>query len=420
MIFTVLAAIATIATIQESRPASRPVGFESAILVPPSQPSGKVLMRVADLDGDGKLEIILADSGSTSYTVKHGGGSGIRIFTNKGLLLHKIPTGDEFVADIQCADLDGNGKKEILTYCDALFGILRAYDADGTRRFETRDAVIASSDAEICVSTRNGTREIYLFLANFFQDGIFTKEGKHRLWVPLVPYQVRGGTGFSIGDFDKDGKPYLITDTAVYKFHKPLPDGESDNSSERTTLCACACLYSESKNSDPIIVFGDHRGIITFLDLEGRKSPFQQANDRPCWIGAADLDGDGRKEVYVKTTQGGLFAWTREGKPVLSIQTTPILSLWNSTTLAADLDGDGRAEIAFSERDTDTRERLVIVDSTGRRLASFPMETPISELQIADLDGDGRLEVITCQTNGRVDVFRYTKPPAANSRPAGK
>ncbi|GAA1060321.1 FG-GAP repeat domain-containing protein [Agromyces bracchium] len=138
-------------------------------------------------------------------------------------------------------------------------------------------------------------------------------------------------------------------------------------------------------------------------------------------IQCADLDGDGRAEVFARSADG-IVAWRYSAGQWVALPAGPGLSNaeeWNypqyyRTLQAADLDGDGRAEIFIRNN---TQIRAWKFTGTGwQELPPGPMMEDSDgwanpqyyvTLQAADLDGDGRAEILV-RSGYEILAWKYT------------
>ncbi|BDZ55588.1 hypothetical protein GCM10025870_26610 [Agromyces marinus] len=138
-------------------------------------------------------------------------------------------------------------------------------------------------------------------------------------------------------------------------------------------------------------------------------------------IQCADLDGDGRAEVFARSADG-IVAWRYSAGQWVALPAGPELSNaeeWNypqyyQTLQSADLDGDGRAEI-FIRNNTQIRA-WKFTDTAWQELPLGPMMEDsdgwgdpryYKTLQAADLDGDGRAEILV-RGGFEILAWKYT------------
>lgn len=133
---------------------------------------------------------------------------------------------------------------------------------------------------------------------------------------------------------------------------------------------------------------------------------------------ARDLDGDGIDELVIAaTTYPGLLWMDREAKASVTIA----LSLSPVDLVAFDSDGDGDLEVATATTDQGPRARsgeVVFFDSRGTEKLRLPEMEAIENLAARDLDGDGREELMICFRKGEIravrndgsDLWRATVP----------
>jgi hypothetical protein len=111
-------------------------------------------------------------------------------------------------------------------------------------------------------------------------------------------------------------------------------------------------------------------------------------------IRAADIDGDGEREVVLGTADNWLYLLQNDGHLLWSDETGSSVS----DLLVADLDTDGLVEL------------IVGLDDGGVSLFrpnhglvwSYAIEGKVNALTLVDLDGDGRKEVLVAAQNGEV------------------
>jgi uncharacterized repeat protein (TIGR01451 family) len=143
----------------------------------------------------------------------------------------------------------------------------------------------------------------------------------------------------------------------------------------------------------------------------------------------ADLDGDGQLEIVVATYDG----WIRAYKPNQSIlwafNFAQGTALFASEPVIGDIDGDGSLEIIFGTYDPakgDGPVGLGGLKANGRPIPGFPLAVGTPGIRaaptLADLDGDGNLEILAATWTGEVLVWDTPTPyiPARLPWPTGR
>ncbi|MBL8695294.1 MAG: protein kinase [Planctomycetes bacterium] len=121
---------------------------------------------------------------------------------------------------------------------------------------------------------------------------------------------------------------------------------------------------------------------------------------------ARDLDGDGIDELVVAASSyPGLLWMNREAKASVTVG----LSLAPVDLVALDSDGDGDLEVAAATTDQGPRSRrgeVILLDSRGSERLRLPEMEAIENLAARDLDGDGREELMICFRKGEIRAIR--------------
>lgn len=291
---------------------------------------------VADLDGDGKAEVIV---GSFSHKMW--------VWRGDGSVMSGWPRDvwDGIASSAAVADLDGDGALDIVVGSDlesdcadcppygALKkgGLVHAFRQDGTELPgwpAATDSFMWSSPAVVDLD-KDGVPEVISGGAFFPSDGTSGAESRgHHLyvwdssgrlkWRHDTPGVVIGSP--AVGDINGDGYPEIAFGTAGYR----RPNG--------------------------VVVEGQ----LTLLMFNGFRlwSTFGVTAASPNGSGAhfggpalADVTGDGKAEVVAADANFRVKAWTSSGALVMDQGTN--YSMFNSPAVG-DLDGNGRNEVVVA------------------------------------------------------------------------
>jgi outer membrane protein assembly factor BamB len=396
-----------------------------------------------DLNHDGRCEIVVPTSDGTLAAFsgpRDGDGPrllwrvpGFGMTAQPGYMLPSLSP--------EANDLDGDGEPEIVCSRIAADGraVLAVLRADGTRQWEHTFTEVWAGDIGSGV--------------DYWAAGQFRKAGHKDIYVSLH----RVGPGSSEG-LALDGATGQVLwrrrqvnwtyKEAKYEgpfgsFFPALADVNGDGLDE---LAMMAAPYT-------YVLFSGATG-------QELQPPLQTAfGVFPCWsayawLTLADLNGDGRLEVYLNDASyaaGAVAAMTLEGKAlwhhplpnvsgfrglqaVADVEGDGILEIgaghldgrfkcydgktgavrWDveipaggcSDVIAADIDGDGTVEFIFG----DAASRLVALDgATGKEKWALRLPGSVSHLLVADVDGDGFGEIVLTAGDGRLYVIGPAK-----------
>ncbi|RME42472.1 MAG: glycosyltransferase [Caldilineae bacterium] len=307
-------------------------------------------------------------------------------------------TGGYVSAPVTLADVDGDGRAEIVAASDALYvwrldgRLLPGFPARGGNFFASRPAV---GDVN-----GDGQAEI---LVGCDDDALYAFDAAGQL-LPGWP-RPTGGDVYSspaLADVDGDGRPEVVVgsdDGGVYVWRG---DGTLLPGWPRRTggfVSASPVVADVDGDGRPEVVAGSWDGRVYVWRGDGSLLPgWPQATGHFVWGAAAvaDVDGDGRPEVVVASER--VYIWRGDGTP-LPGWPAAMGSYGVGTPAVADVNGDGRAEVIAAA------DALYVWQPDGRLLPGFPARLGTylwASPAVGDVDGDGRPEVVVGGWDGRL------------------
>jgi hypothetical protein len=408
-------------------------------------------VAVADLNGDGKPDLVLANQFDPYYYKSSGYGVGNRV----SVLLGNgdgtfgpektFPVGSEFITSLTTpvvvADLDGDGKPDLIVenFGDYDVSVLLG-NGDGT--FQKQQTFPIGFDARaLAVADFNGDGKPDLAVVNSYGvvsvllgNGDGTFQPRTTVAVGRSPYAL------AVADLNGDGKPDLVTaNEGAGTVSVRL--GNGDGTFATTTPLTAAGLRSTPFLAD---LSGHHDGTLDSVVLDGSGDIlFRQGLGGPDFappvtINASVLNPQTGKaeevvahDLTVLRTPTGWAVATADTTPdpallasshqfVYSVSlytrgpdgkfkrttafTTPFLP---TRIAAADLTGDGLDDIVVADAlDNSVQVAFQQPDGTFGPPLTLPVGLTPSDIALVDVDGDGRKDiVVTDQASGDVTVL---------------
>ena len=363
-----LALLATAAPAQAQTPTFAPV-------VPYSTGSNSlpVSIAVADVNGDGKPDLLTANSTNISSTagVLLGNGTG----TFQAVVPYSTGTNSGPIS-IAVADVSGDGKPDLLT-ANSSTGTAGVLLGNGNGTFQ---AVVSystgpsSNPYSIAVADVNGDGKPDLLTANAISNGgtagVLLGNG-NGTFQPVVSYFT--GTfslpiSIAVADVNGDGKPDLLT----------------ANSTNNTSTAG--------------VLLGNGNGTFQAIVLYST-GPVGSA---PESIAVADVNGDGKPDLLTANSStsnsAGVLLGNGNGtfQPVVSYSTGT--GSFPISIAVADVNGDGKPDLLTANNNTSTAG-VLLGNGNGTFQAVVPYSTgtgsdPYS-IAVADVNGDGKPDLLT-------------------------
>lgn len=297
---------------------------------------------VADYDGDGKREVFWLTRGGTAGCLDC-----------RGVLRWRTRIGDGFdYTGPVAADLNGDGRVELVFGSES--GALYCLDDTGEVKWRKQMGT-APMRGIPAVGHEDGSPLLHIFatfgngtLACFAPDGTV-------VWQVDEP-QPRGErwSGVSVGDLDADGKLEVVSATEDFRV------------SARNAGTGKLCW--EWKGAGPI--------------------------DQTCSFALADFEGTGQLDVVTGDFSGQVYR-IHNGQAVWTAKVNDSRGGVVQGPSVGDVNGDGRLEILVCARSN----KLICLSEKGEEMWNVPTEAgPLATPALGDVDGDGQTEVVfTCK-----------------------
>ncbi|MEM8557678.1 MAG: T9SS type A sorting domain-containing protein [Bacteroidota bacterium] len=260
-------------------------------------------LQEADIDGDGDLDVIVAN----------GGNDRVRIHENNGRyefsLRQTLSITGGFTGEVGEGDLDGDGDLDLVTSEPAW------YANDGTGTFSNRQAISATEAGRVFAADADGDGDTdVLTIVTGLDDRVtlFVNDGAGRFTERLLTDALSNPNALDVADLDGDGDPDIVV---------------SDNGFE------------------DVIGYFENLGSGTFSTLR----PILTDQNAPKDVRAADLDGDGDVDLVAYFEEGNndqLFTIENLGGGVFSDLAVIDERIDRAGALnVADFDGDGQTDL---------------------------------------------------------------------------
>ena len=352
--------------------------------------SGPYSVVAADVNGDGKVDLICANRGANNLMVFTNNGSGV-FGSNATYAVFSYPE------SVVAADVNGDGKVDLVCYCFS--GSLKVLTNNGSGSFVNAGNYAVGGnnfDGEVMAADVNGDGRMDLVCPGVGNPLMVLTNAGNGVFAAAAPLPSSPGTSWfcAATDVNGDGKTDLIDvdGVNVFIYMRVL----TNDGSGTFTLCSSNTLSTRWP------------GICTTVDING---------DGKAALVVPDYDSGSGNTLTVLTNNGdGVFG----SNATYAVVSGPLC------VIAADIQGDGRVDLICGKFTGNTLSVL-----TNNRSGGFGSNStynvgnnPISVVA-ADVNGDGKLDLI-CANNtspGTLSVLINTSifpPPTSTPSPALK
>jgi hypothetical protein len=385
-IATVLASVAALAQVRSTGSASANASADSApesgvvpaqtgrplFRMPIYYPAGKVgfteFVAVADLNGDGNLDLVVADqncgdctaNGKVSVLLANRSGTGFRPPV-------VYDSGGQWCSSVAVADVNGDGKPDLVVtnFQGENGGPVGVLLGNGDGTFQPVVTYGSGGQADsIVVADMNGDGKPDLIVGLDSTHGeVFLGNGDGTFQTG-VPYSASGGRSVAVADLNHDGKLDLV-----------VAGGNGGNPS----IGIVSVLLGKGDGTfQPTVTYD------TGVSVGG------WANS----VAIADFDGDGKLDLVVANYPDrtvGVLLGKGDGtfQPVTLYDSGASLA---ESVAAADLNGDGRPDIVVG--DSNNGAGVLLGNGDGSFQPAIMLNVGTTSVAIADINRDGWPDVV--------------------------
>ncbi|MBX3461212.1 MAG: VCBS repeat-containing protein [Planctomycetes bacterium] len=347
--------------------------------------------HVADLDGDGKLEIVFGTYFNEEHLFCVDAATGAIKWKHKS-------DGGPLDASVAIADVDGDGKLDVLSG-DSAYGKLYCLSGDG--KLKGIFQLPSGTDSPPAVADLDGDGAIEVIAGSMWQrDGIgavtcFNGKTREKIWERRIKGCVQSEPVLVDLNGDKVLDVIVTSWRGDRKIHalngkdgEPLWEFETPGNDKSMGMYHGVAIGGQG---DALTIYAATcQGDVYALDAKGKARWHRHVDDylfAPPTL--ADLDGDGKDELifggrklYVVRAADGTDVWGP----------TVVTHALDRGAVVADADGDGKPDVIYF----DGVKVLARDGTSGRVVFTFDtlLKGDISSAPIvADFDGDGALDL---------------------------
>src|SRR5271157_5372686 len=381
--------------------------FATAVDYPVGKQPAFVLL--ADVNGDGKLDVVVCNEADGTLSVLLGNGDG----TLQNPATYKTVSDPVYVI---MGDFNGDGKPDLAVAGNASKTVAVLLN-DGTGNFSKSVPYnIGRGPRSLTVADFDG--DGYLDLASANADGTVSimlgrGDGSFRA---ISSLSVASSPLSSVvsGDFNGDGKPDLTVTQAGTKLITVLlgrGDGTFQTGTPYTVGSNPAFVIATDVNNDNItdLVTANQSGNTFSVLLGNGDGTFKPSMDfvagnSPRALATGDFNGDGHPDLAIVNFSDHTISFPLgNGDGTFRAARAYNVDLDRKSVAAGDLDGDGKPDLVvtnFCGTDATCASNgtvsvlLGVGDGTYKFAASYPLGAGPLSVALADLNGDQKLDLI--------------------------
>ena len=353
-------------------------------------------LETADRDGDGKSEILVAQASGYVASLSHDGTPRWSAPTVSSPGLRGISGGFR-------AAIGPPGDRKLIVASGHESWFLSCIDADGRRLWESP---LPAVPADLYASDPNTNGEFEIGVAAFEYAYGFSHQGR-QLWKKLNQEKHASTCGAAY-DLDGDGASEMVVGNDYY--FALLLNGRTGANMMKLVMTwhagpSAVAMGDLDGDGTGDMVLGDRMGYVMFCTpWNTGKRGGQSLSAIVTFVKLADIEGDGRKEVFVGADSGIVYVFDCKAGPLFHCDVEAVPRGIDF----GDMDGNGRLDLLVVCSDNSMR----ILDDKGRKMAMFSVDGGVKSVRAAELDGNRKAsECVVAGDGGCVYALKLNAAP---------
>ena len=409
-------------------------------------------VAIADLNGDGKPDLVVANARSNTVSVllnTTAPGAATPSFAAQ----HTFATGSGPLS-VAIGDFNGDGKPDIAVtnLISNTVSVLLNTTSPGatTPSFAAQQTFTVGNPASVVIGDLNGDGKPDLVVANNSVSGtvsvLLNTTAPGTTTASFATQQTfsvgsHPAASVAIGDLDGDGKPDLVvanegSNTVSVLLNTTAPGANTPSFAAQQTFATGSGPFSvaigdlngdgkpdlavTNSYSNTVSVLLNTTPCVTAFGVSA-KTDFAVDYD-PVSVAIGDLNGDGKPDLVVANynSVSVLFNTTTSGSTTPSFASSQDFSTGSDSisVAIADLNGDGKPDLVVANEGSNTVSVLLNTTAPGANTPSFAAQQTFAtgsgpfSVAIGDLNGDGKpdLAVANLHSNTVSVLFNTTTP----------
>ncbi len=397
--------------------------FRASVVAPPppTPPPASARRPSADIDGDGRSDLLLQNQGldQTAYWIMNGA------TPTRFSAAFTRPAGYTQVAR---GDFNGDGKLDIV-WARSSDRNLVMWQGDGTgfTQLPIRDvssgwAVTGAADVD-----GDGRSDLLLANAGSGQLAYWIMNGATPVRFSSAFMQPAGYTQVATGDFNGDGKADLVWARASDR-NLVMWQGDGNGFTQLQvrdysagwTVTGAGDIDGDGKSD--LLLANAGSGLVAYWIMNGATpARFSSAFVQPAGytqVATGDYNGDGKLDlVWARGSDRSLLMWLGDGNGFAQFPIRNYSAGWEvgdatdatpgptpvpTRRLTADIDGDGRSDLLLQNGGLDQTAYWIMNGATPTRFSvAFTQPAGYTRVATGDFNGDGKLDIVWARSSDR-------------------